>query len=336
MMPNNILQSLLTLQKRLESFNEEDNEMLIVRASNANAWFTPAYIVESIHGLAQMLSEKDLVQAIEQRSSEKNIGVILAGNIPAVGFQDILYVLLAGSIAHVKLSTKDEFLIRYLVDQLIEIDASFSDKVKFTEKLVLDELDGVVATGSDNTARYFEQYFSRVPHVIRKNRTSVAVLTGNESQEELEQLALDVILYFGLGCRNVTKLYTPEEYDFTPFLKIIEDNHKEQSFHSKYHNNYDYYKAIYLVECIEHLDNGVLLLKQDESVFSPLSVLYHESYATLDELKGVLETKKGQIQVVVSSQEKMFERQVGFGKAQSPGLFDFPDGENILTFIHSI
>ena len=332
-----ILQSLLKLRQVLLDITPENEETLFIRAENANGWFTEEFILKSLMGLAHMLDEDILNKTIQEYhlKSSKKVGLILAGNIPAVGFQDILFVLLTNSVAVIKPSSKDEFLIRFLCAQLIKIDSRFSEQIIFVEKLKLDELDAVIATGSNNTARYFEQYFSKIPHVIRKNRTSVAVLTGNETSEELIALANDITLYFGLGCRNVTKLFTPIDYNFSPFLKIIEENYRKISYHSKYHNNYDYYKAIYLVERMEHLDNGVILLRENTEYFSPISVLNYESYKDTERLKTEIENNAEKIQVVVGS-KTVFERQVNFGKAQSPGLLDFPDGENILEFIKQL
>jgi hypothetical protein len=260
--------------------------------------------------------------------------LILAGNIPAVGFQDILYVLLVGGKVEVKLSSQDTLLIKYLVNELIAIDSEFEEIIKFTEKFDLDQLDAVLATGSDNTSRYFEQYFKKVAHVIRKNRTSVAVIEGNESQDNLRSLAVDITRYFGLGCRNVTKLFVPENYDMVPLLKIIEDEHRYLSMHSKYNNNYDYYKAVFLVNSKEHLDNGVLLAQKEESLFSPVGVLYYQEYNELNKVASLLEEQDEKIQVTVSNNKKIFKRTVDFGEAQCPGLFDFPDGENVLEFLN--
>ena len=335
MNPNNILSGLQKLQIKLQSFDKIKNEDFLYRVSNSNLWFTHDNILSSLQGIASMLKTEDLQKALDESYSGKGekIGLILAGNIPAVGFQDILYVILTGGVAEVKVSSQDEILIKYLVDELIAIDEEFASLIHFTEKLNLDELGAVVATGSDNTSRYFEQYFKRVPHVIRKNRTSVAVLDGKESLDELARLAEDICMYFGLGCRNVTKLFVPEGYDMVPLLKVIEDNHRYLSMHSKYNNNYDYYKAVFLVNSKEPLDNGVLLAQKEEGLFSPVGVLYYQEYNAIESVESLLEAQKEKIQVAVSNNKEVFGRTVAFGEAQHPGLFDFPDGENILEFI---
>jgi len=336
MNPNKILSGLQKLQIKLQSFDKLENEELLIKIINENLWFIESNVLSSIEGIASMLTSQDLEKALNNSYSEKGkrVGLILAGNIPAVGFQDILYVLLTGGKAIVKLSSQDTLLIKFLVDELIAIDEEFGSLIEFSEKFNLDNLDSVIATGSDNTARYFEQYFKKVAHVIRKNRTSVAVLEGEESQEDLKALAMDITKYFGLGCRNVTKLYVPSGYDMVPLLKVIEDEHRDLSMHSKYNNNYDYYKAVFLVNSKEHLDNGVLLAHKEESIFSPVGVLYYEEYNDLTLLSNLLTKQDKKIQVVVSKNKSIFHRTVGFGKAQSPGLFDFPDGENILEFLN--
>ena len=335
MLPNKILSGLEKLQIKLQSFDKLKNEDFLLNVSNENLWFTEKNILSSIQGIASMLKPQDLKKALDEYYSEKGktVGLILAGNIPAVGFQDILYVLLSGGRAEVKLSSKDERLIKYLVNELIAIDNDFASLINFTERFVLDNLDAVIATGSDNTSRYFEQYFAKVSHIIRKNRTSVAVLDGKETAEDLNNLADDITKYFGLGCRNVTKLFVPKGYDMVPILKIIEEDHRDISMHSKYNNNYDYYKAVFLVNKKEHLDNGVMLAQKQESLFSPVGVLYYQEYDKLDDVKALLDEQNEKIQVVVAK-ENIFKRTVGFGEAQSPDLFDFPDGENILAFLN--
>lgn len=335
MNPNKILSGLQKLQIKLQSFDKIKNEDFLYRVSNSNLWFTHDNIVSSLRGIASMLRTEDVQKALAESYLEKGktVGLILAGNIPAVGFQDILYVLLTGGKVEVKVSSQDELLIKYLIEELIAIDEGFAELIHVTDKLNLDELDAVIATGSDNTSRYFEQYFKKVPHVIRKNRTSVAVLDESESNEDLVKLAEDIVTYFGLGCRNVTKLFVPEAYDMTPLLKILEDNHKELIYHSKYNNNYDYYKAVFLVNSKEHLDNGVLLAQKEEALFSPVGVLYYQEYSELDQVKRLLKEQKDKIQIVVTNDKSVFERTVPFGQAQQPSLFDFPDGENVLDFI---
>ncbi len=334
MLPNKILSGLEKLQIKLLSFDKVENEDFLLNVSNENLWFTEKNILTSIKGISMLLKSEDLKKALDTYYSEqgKTVGLILAGNIPAVGFQDILYVLLSGGKAVVKLSSKDERLIKYLVNELIAIDGDFASLIEFTERFDLNKLDAVVATGSDNTSRYFEQYFAKVAHIIRKNRTSVAVLTGEEMEKQLQALAEDITQYFGLGCRNVTKLFVPEGYDMTPILKIIEEEHRDLSMHSKYNNNYDYYKAVFLVNSKEHLDNGVVLAQKQEELFSPVGVLYYQEYNDKNKLKALLAEQNEKIQVVVAS-ENIFERTVAFGQAQCPDLFDFPDGENVLAFL---
>ena len=334
---NNILQAFEALKKVLQSFNNETQEELLIRIGNQNQWFTEKSVLKAVNGIVTLLEAKTLEKATSSYydGKDKLIGVIAAGNIPAVGFADVLYVLLTGNRVAIKLSSKDEFLMRFLFDALINIDPDFKSLILDVEKLSLKELDAVIATGSSNTARYFENYFKDIPHVIRKNRTSVAVLSGDESESELMSLANDVTQYFGLGCRNVTKFYVPEGYDFIPFLRLVEDNFKELIFLPKYNNNYDYYKAVYLVDSKKHLDNGILLLREEESLFSPVAVLHYATYKELSEVKKELDELQEKIQTVVSKTD-IFERQIPFGEAQCSTLFDFPDGENIFEFIKNL
>ena len=214
----------------------------------------------------------------------------MAGNIPAVGFHDVLCVLLNGDSALIKLSSKDTVLLKFLLEKLIEINPGFSSKIQYAERL--KSFDAVIATGSDNTSRYFEYYFGKYPHIIRKNRTSVAILDGTENEKDLTQLGTDVFSYFGLGCRNVSKLFVPSGYNFGPLFRSWE-LFKEIEHHHKYHNNYHYQKSIFLVSVIPHLDNGFVLLQESERLVSPIAVVYYEYYTKPDELRDRLAFRAG-------------------------------------------
>jgi hypothetical protein len=253
----------------------------------------------------------------------------MAGNIPLVGFHDFLSVLISGNKALVKLSSNDTILLPYLTKVLFSIEPEFEDLIEFTDEKFID-FDGVIATGSNNTARYFEYYFGKYPNIIRKNRNSVAVLTGNESTEQLELLANDIFRYFGLGCRNVSKIYIPEDYNFDPFFKAMY-SWRHVINQNKYMNNYDYNKAVYLMSNIPLLDNEFMLLKEDKSLSSPISILYYEYYSSMEELTSLIEVSREQIQCVVS--ECGMPGEVPFGTTQSPSLWDYADGVDTMEFL---
>jgi hypothetical protein len=279
-----------------------------------------------------MLQEHDLRQWLSSYSFDdsrpsKTVGLVLAGNIPLVGFHDILTVLVTGNIALIKLSSKDSVLTEFVLQQLVDIEPRFRDRFSFTE--TLKNFDAVIATGSDNTSRYFEYYFSRYPSIIRKNRTSCAILTGQETPEELDQLSADVFTYFGLGCRNVSKLWVPEGYNF-PSLLDRWRKHEEIIQHHKYANNYDYQKAIALVNKTPFLDNGVVLLMESEKIVSPISVLYYEYYRTEHDLKERLSLVSDKIQCIVG---KTPPATVPFGQAQFPGPGDYADRVDTVEFL---
>jgi hypothetical protein len=236
-----------------------------------------------------MLNKADLEKWLKKynivQAGNKKVGLVLAGNIPLVGFHDVLCVLATGNHALIKVSSQDARLIKYVLNKLVEIDNSYTDKFSFVERL--ENFDAIIATGSNNTSRYFEYYFGKVPNIIRKNRNSIALLTGNESAEQLSALGHDIFDYYGLGCRNVSKLLVPEGYNFNFFFESIE-HFAPIINHHKYNNNYDYNKSIYLVNRDEHLDNGFLLLKQDTRLTSPLACLYYEIYASATKRKPAM------------------------------------------------
>ncbi|HEY1025639.1 MAG TPA: acyl-CoA reductase [Sphingobacteriaceae bacterium] len=246
-----------------------------------------------------------------------------------MGFHDVICVLAAGHIALIKLSSQDQKLIPFLLNKLTEIEPAFADQFRLVAKL--EGYDAVIATGSNNTSRYFEYYFSKVPHIIRKNRNSVAILNGTETAEELEALGKDIFDYFGLGCRNVSKLYVPKGYQFDTFFQSL-DKFKPVIDHHKYHNNYDYNKSILLVNREDHLDNGFLLVKRDERLASPLAVLHYEEYESPEAVKAKLDNKSSEIQCVVSNTDSdIFS--FSFGQAQYPKLWDYADGIDTMKFL---
>lgn len=322
-------------------FPDEEFSRLINNAQHTNAWFTPQETSKAIAGIAKMLSHNDIDTWLNEESngqgisaSPKIVGLVLAGNIPLVGFHDIISVLMSGNIALIKVSSQDQHLIPYLLNKLIAIEPEFKNQIRFTERL--EGFDAVIATGSNNSSRYFEYYFGKVPHIIRKNRNSIAVLTGNESTEELHRLGSDIFDFFGLGCRNVSKIYVPEGYEFSRFFESIE-SYKAIGNHNKYANNYDYNKSIYLINREKHFDNGFLLVKQDERLSSPLAVLFYEEYNDLSALNERISSLSGQIQCIVSNEKlDTINQQVGFGESQHPRLWDYADGLNTIEFLRSL
>lgn len=309
----------------------------IQQAHAHNQWFTEENILFAIDSIASNLNRQKLSSWTrlypELNTDTKNpitIAVIMAGNIPLVGFHDFLSVLISGNRIQAKVSSKDSVLINIIADLLTEIQPEFKPLIKITEGKILG-FDAVIATGSDNSSRYFDYYFRQYPSLIRKNRTSAAILNGKETDEDMAALATDIFMYYGLGCRNISKLLVPERYDFARLFK------NTQTFshvinHNKYANNYEYNKAVYLVNSIPHLDNGYLMVKEDAQLFSPVGVLYYETYKDLKDVTQQIFLSRDKIQCIVTN-EKSIVDSVPFGKAQKPALIDYADGADTLKFI---
>ncbi|RCH56157.1 acyl-CoA reductase [Mucilaginibacter hurinus] len=333
--PNTFINSFSLLGDHLRHPDTELKE-IIETEKLYNAWFTPESVSASVAAIAEHLSHANLSKwtasyNLNANHAPKHIGLILAGNIPLVGFHDIMCVLLSGNHALIKASSQDTRLIKYILNKLVSIDARFSNRFTFVEKL--QNFDAVIATGSDNSSRYFEYYFGKVPHIIRKNRNSLAVLTGHETAEQLHALGHDIFDYYGLGCRNVSKLMVPQGFNFTPFFEAIE-SYQPIINHHKYNNNYDYNKSVYLVNSDKHLDNGFLLVKEDTRLSSPLAVLFFEYYDSLASAEKTINMNSEKIQCVVSGGAlKVNAQVVDFGKSQRPGLADYADGIDTMKFL---
>lgn len=328
------IEAFIALGNKIEACSDQELDDLFRRAENNNSWFTPEQVNMAIKGIRELLLEKPLLQWANRYSlpdgfRDLKIGVLMAGNIPGVGFHDLMMVLLAGYQAHVKLSSNDQVVIKWLVAQLRELAPELADRVFFEE--MLKAKDAYIATGSDNSARYFEYYFGKYPSIIRKNRTSVAVLNGQETSEDYLALAGDVFQYFGLGCRNVSKVYLKSEQQIKDFYDAIEAYQLITSQH-KYLNNYDYNKSIYLVNGEPHLDNGFLLTKNSSDLVSPVAVLYYEIYEEAEQLKALLSEQESKIQCVVSK-DAWFEGSLAFGEAQCPGVEDYADHVDTMAFL---
>ncbi len=311
----------------------------MIKAETINPWFTQDNLKHAFKAICHLVSEQNITTwmdgypGLKKKHPPKKVAVIMAGNIPLVGFHDMMCVLLSGHCFIGKLSSKDEVLPKYIGKLLIALQPEFKHMISF-ENDQLKDFDAVIATGSNNTARYFNYYFKKYPNIIRKNRNSVAILTGSEHAGQLENLAQDIMLYFGLGCRNVTKIYVPEGYDITMLYDAFEQ-YKEVSYHNKYMNNYQYHNAIYLLNMTPHKDNGFLILKEDERVASPVGSLFYQYYKSKKELKDHLKKNEQSIQCVVTD-DPGFTGAVPLGRSQWPDPWEYADNIDTIKFLTNI
>lgn len=319
---------------------DEALQQVIQRSYMENRWFTPDNTRQALQSIARAFLDPEKLRAWTSRYSlpdkphpERTIGLVMAGNIPLVGFHDWLCVFIAGERARVKLSEKDKHLLPFLVKFIG--DRAF-EAWEYTEFLDNDDklsgFDAVVATGSNNTARYFEQYFSRYPHIIRRNRNSVAALSGSESIADLYALGSDIFAYFGLGCRNVSKLYVPEGYDFEPLLEALHE-FRDLANHDKYKNNFDYNLTLFILNNTPYLNNGCLILREDASLQARIASAHYEFYSDATSLYRELDQRRPEIQCVVSNTDLPGWTIVPFGATQEPSLSDYPDGADVLEFL---
>jgi hypothetical protein len=332
-----------SIEKIEKRDNIEHNELFfegflhqIKIAQESNSWFTKNNILFALNSISKSLTYNSLDLFVKSVSlniiSSKKVAVIMAGNIPLVGFHDFLSVLISGHSVLVKQSSNDKHLLPFLAKYLEHIEENFKGKITFTEEKLTD-FDAVIATGSDNTARYFEFYFKNKPNIIRKSRNSVAIITGKETEQDFIKLSDDVFQYFGLGCRSVSKLYVPKDYNFDMFFAGMYSK-KDMIHNAKYANNYDYNKAVYLMSLYDLLENGFLMIKEDKSYSSPIATIFYEYYENEIDLKIKLHQDKEKIQCIVA--KDFIENEVGFGQTQSPKLTDYADGVNTLEFLTKI
>jgi hypothetical protein len=333
----------MLLQQRIESFVELRNhlfldEEMFARIANHNPWFVPSFVSHALENIrALYLDEQKLKEwiysyPIPEHTVSKNIGVIAAGNIPLVCFQDLMCVLLLGHKLKIKLSEKDNILPRFVIDTLIKIDAKWKDKIEIVEQL--KSIDALIATGSNNTSRYFEYYFSKYPNIIRKNRNSVAILSGEESNKELELLADDICMYFGMGCRNITHLYIPEGYNFFPIISALE----KYSFfidHHRYKSNLDYYRTIKLMNLTPLISVDFINLSENKHWMTAISDVNFSYYKDVREVISEIEMNKENLQCVVATQ-KYLPYTIALGESQSPSLYQYPDDVDIMKFLIGI
>jgi len=330
---NNTLQNPAVLHN--ETFFDAFVDLIKLSQSH-NGWYTPENVYFSIHSWAEALTEGNLNQWLSSYTipiqEPKNVALILAGNIPLVGFHDFLSVLITGNNVLVKTSSNDQHLLPFLAKYIIAVNPEVANIITFVDGK-LENFDAVIATGSNNTARYFEYYFKDKPSIIRKSRNSVAVLTGNETKEQLTALGEDIFRYFGLGCRNVSKLFVPKGYSFVPFFEAI-FAYQDVIHYEKYANNYDYNKAVFLMSNFKLLDNGFLTLKEDHSHASPISSVFYEFYDDINELKMRLQSEDELLQCIVA--DETIENSVAFGQTQNPRLWNYADNTDTISFLLTI
>lgn len=337
----------MTLSERIEVLGQlgdhllgkdEYLEAVMKRTAFHNGWFTEDSQQEAIRELAVQMLNRDRLREWLSRyqlaeSSPKKVGIVMAGNIPLVGFHDWLCVFVSGHQAQVKLSEKDPFLFPYLMKILERLDERTLAYTEVTERL--HGFEAVIATGSNNSARYFEAYFSKYPNIIRKNRNGVAVLTGDETLEELRALGKDIFRYYGLGCRNVAKLYVPKGYDFDPLLEALHE-YREVVLNTKYKNNFDYNYALFVLNKIEFKANGCILLVEAPALQSRIACLHYEFYSSLEEVTKEIQARESEVQCTVAKSGALPIPAFSFGKAQEPALWDYPDGADTLAFLASL
>jgi len=327
------ISNLSLLSQKLDEQNE-DYKRVIQKAQNHNRWFTKENIRYSskqlignfldVAKLKEWVSEYDLIGV-----DRKTVGLVLSGNIPFVGLHDLMCSYISGHKTLVKLSSKDKILMKHIIDSLYEIDSTVKNDIEYVERLT--DFDAVIATGSNNSARYFNAYFDKYPNIIRHNRNSVAVLTGSETDAELLALGDDMFRYFGLGCRNITKLFLPENYDIPAFIEILQE-YSAYRDHHKFKNNYDYQLSIHLLNQIKHFDGGFFIFRENEFILSPISVFNYSYYTDIEMVKSELKEKTNEIQCIVGKENGL----IPFGSAQSPALNDYADNRDTMKFLVSL
>lgn len=319
--------------KNEETAFQEEIDAVIKRASVKNKWFIPRFSIQMFKEITAWLQEKEINNWLNKYKAngnfEKRVAIIAAGNIPMVAYHDYLCCLLSGYSVCLKLSSDDDILIPLLHKILSEVEPYFKDKVEFVENLRDQNFDAVIATGSNNSSRYFDYYFEKYPKIIRKNRNGIAVIKGDESDQEMQQLGADIFNYFGLGCRNVSKLFVPVNYDFDRLYKNVFD-YSWVLDNQAYTDNYEYNKTVYLLNNEALLDNGFLLLKEDPGLSSPVGVLFWENYSSETKLKSRIEELAADTQCVIGSFG------MTMGESQSPRLNDYADGVDTMAFLDNL
>jgi len=326
------IQAFATLGNRLANLSQDQHEQLCQHAHAHNNWFTPQNVQFALSEWASLLTEEKLTEWTKKHTfgQAKRIGVVMAGNIPLVGFHDLLCVLISGHSLRAKLSSKDTILMKTMIAWLKEI-ADFD--IEIVEQL--KNIDAVIATGSDNSARYFEYYFGKYPNIIRQHRNSCAVVRGDETAEDFLELANDIFVYFGLGCRNISKIYVPQGCKVEQIFDAFARNFADVLSNHKYNNNYEYSCAIYLINHITYLDNGYLILTENTDLVAPTGVVYYEYYQSEQDLAAKLLVNEDKIQCVISK-NAYYPKSIAFGTSQKPALDDYADNVDSLAFLASL
>ncbi len=338
----------MTLEQRIDALaalgrhllgEDEYLRAVMHRTHFNNPWFTMENQERAIRAIATHFLDREKLEAwaagyaIAEPPPMKTIGLVMAGNLPLVGFHDVVCTFTAGHKAKIKLSDKDKFLLPYLLDLLKRHNPAAGDFFEITDRL--KGYDAVIATGSNNSARYFEAYFGKYPHIIRKNRNAVAVLNGSETSDDLHELGKDVFRYFGLGCRNVSKLYVPQGYDFRPLLEKLHE-FKDIALHDKYMNNFDYNMALVMLNRVPFLNNSCIILTEDHNIASRVAMLHYAFYTDKISLVEELTARREEIQCVVGREAVTGFPVLPFGKTQEPGLGDYPDGVDVMALITGV
>ncbi|MDX2305651.1 MAG: acyl-CoA reductase [Microscillaceae bacterium] len=324
------------LHQVLSDMHQPEWQATLRTAELENKWFSQEYIRAALEGIRLFLEEEQIRQWLSQYTNysipvknPQKVGVIMAGNIPLVGFQDFWHVLMSGHILLAKMSSQDTVLLKKIAQILCDIEPEFQKQIHFVD--LLKEADAYIATGSNNSARYFEYYFAKKPHIIRKNRASLGILKGDESESELKTLSRDVFMYFGMGCRNISKLYLPEGYN----LEILQRAFQQWDClvnHNKYGNNYDYNKSILLMNQEPFFDTGFLILQENARLVSPVAMMYYEFYKNQEDLYNKIQLHQDQTQLLTSAQG-WFPGSIPFGQSQKPKLWDYADGIDTFKFL---
>ncbi|MBU2946710.1 acyl-CoA reductase [Zobellia uliginosa] len=320
----------------LKTPNDEWSQKLddaVTLSKHKNGWFTRENVINSLQSWGELLTEDKLSEWVNSydltTNKPKTVALIMAGNIPLVGFHDFLSVLITGNKVMAKLSSNDDVLMLFIKNYLTSIEPNLKDSIEISDGK-MEGFDVVIATGSNNTSRYFEHYFGKVPNIIRKNRNSIAVLTGKESKQQLHALGEDIFRYYGLGCRSVSKVFVPQDFEFSTLFEAVYDYHPIVD-HVKYANNYDYNKAVYLMSEFKILDNGFLILKEDKSYSSPIASLFYERYKSLELLKERLILDTNELQCIVGN--GIVKNEIDFGQTQKPSLTDYADNVDTVDFL---
>lgn len=337
---NLVANALIELGKELKAYTNNllddrlslEYDEVIARAEINNPWFIKTFVLQALGVWADALTENGVdkwLKSYPQGKTAKNISVIGAGNIPLVAFHDCISVLASGHNLWLKCSTDDEILLPFIINRLLSFEKSLENSLELKTQ-GLQKADALIATGSNNSARYFEYYFRHMPMILRKNRSSVAVITDEVSNETLESLADDMFSYFGKGCRSVGKLFVPENFNIQ---RVFENSVKYSYFknHNKYVNNFDYHRAIYLMNQDKFLENDFFVIRESDKMHAPVGVCFYERYSDLDKVKEKVNALSDELQVISGLDES-----AAIGCNQMTTLLDYADGVDTMEFLQGV